>query len=502
MPQDDFSFSFTTVLTVATAVSSIAVLITDRIYQRYSHKWTKEPPMLPYTIPFIGHALWYGRDTFSLFRHARDYFPNGQPFSVLLFGKRVYIFTHNREVSTIFRKSKDIPFLPLIEKYSGLAWGISREGMRLLSDRDEDGDCLFLNAHRFYYEALKPGPNLDAVTLLFLKYLDDALNDFDGQANREEPQNFFEWSRLMLGLASTNAMMGPSFLKRHVKFNSAPRFLRNANIVDSGFFFFVNQVPRVFAKEAYAAREEVLDALEAYFGDEDAVRESAPMIKDREAQLNEKGLKRRDVAAYTFSAYVALIANAKNITYQMLRHIYLRPQQLALLRTELAPIFASGSHTHAPSSQTEAKIDTLDKVQLLLTQCPRLRAFYDETLRLYSSASTNRVVENEIEVGGYTLKKGNNVQCPSYTQHHSTEYFGTHPDPDVFDIERFLSEGVKGEKVANAKMVRAFGGGVSLCSGRFFAGNEVLSLVASVVWRYDVEFVKGGKVRISRRKDA
>ena len=55
-------------------------------------------------------------------------------------------------------------------------------------------------------------------------------------------------------------------------------------------------------------------------------------------------------------------------------------------------------------------------------------------------------------------------------------------------------------KPANLKMVHTFAGGVSLCSGRFFASNEILSYAASVLWRFDVKFKVGGMVSIVPRK--
>lgn len=90
---------------------------------------------------------------------------------------------------------------------------------------------------------------------------------------------------------------------------------------------------------------------------------------------------------------------------------------------------------------------------------------------------------------------------PSYAQHHMTEYFGS--NPEKFDPERFIQPVLKEKnKPADAKMVRAFGGGVSLCSGRFFAGNEVMSYAASVIWRFDITFMQNGRVCIvPRRRD-
>jgi cytochrome P450 len=157
------------------------------------------------------------------------------------------------------------------------------------------------------------------------------------------------------------------------------------------------------------------------------------------------------------------------------------------LRIEVAPAFTTGN-----------SITTLEQVQYLLTRCPLLRAFYDETLRLHTSSSSNRVVEDETSVGGYTLKAGRRIICPSYAQHHLPQYFGE--DQDKFNPERFLQPVLAKGTTADPKMIRAFGGGVSLCPGRFFASNEVLSYAATVLWRFDITFKAKGMASIVPRK--
>lgn len=98
-------------ITVGAISAIILGVIIDRAYQRLSHKWTNEPPLLPYRIPIIGHALWFGADCFGLYRTAwcvnvvplavfpsyiykkplREYFPDCKPYSLMFFGKRVYV---------------------------------------------------------------------------------------------------------------------------------------------------------------------------------------------------------------------------------------------------------------------------------------------------------------------------------------------------------------------------------------------------------------------------
>ena len=62
-----------TYYTVGGLVSGILLVAVgiDQVYQRFSHKWTNEPPLLPYRIPIIGHALSFSSDCLALFRVAQ-----------------------------------------------------------------------------------------------------------------------------------------------------------------------------------------------------------------------------------------------------------------------------------------------------------------------------------------------------------------------------------------------------------------------------------------------
>jgi cytochrome P450 len=87
---------------------------------------------------------------------------------------------------------------------------------------------------------------------------------------------------------------------------------------------------------------------------------------------------------------------------------------------------------------------------------------------------------------------------PSYIQHHMPEFFGQ--DMYEFTPERFIEPVLAKGTPADPKMVRAFGGGVSLCPGRFFASNEVLSYAASILWRFDLQVKGKGNVNFVPRK--
>lgn len=53
---------------VYAAAAVVLVVAADRVWQKNQSKWTNEPPMLPYTIPFVGHALSFGKSAQALIR--------------------------------------------------------------------------------------------------------------------------------------------------------------------------------------------------------------------------------------------------------------------------------------------------------------------------------------------------------------------------------------------------------------------------------------------------
>jgi len=203
--------------------------------------------------------------------------------------------------------------------------------------------------------------------------------------------------------------------------------------------------------------------------------------------MRARGLTTSDVAAYSFSAYTPFINNAAPTAYFLLRHIFTHKDWLTRVRAEVAPVFSNSN-----------SVTTLEQVHYLLNSCPLLRAFYDETLRIDAAFSASRLVMEETSIAGYTLKVGHNVSCPTYVQHQSPEYFG--PNTETYNHERFSEPVLAKEKSADPKMLRSFGGGVTLCPGRFFASIEILSYAASVIWRFDIRLKPERMASISLRK--
>lgn len=100
--------------------------------------------------------------------------------------------------------------------------------------------------------------------------------------------------------------------------------------------------------------------------------------------------------------------------------------------------------------------------------------------------------------GGFVFKKDGMIMIPGRPGHFAPEIFGD--DAHLFVPDRFIRDisTLPGEKKnPGTKAVKPFGGGSTLCPGRFLANYEILSYVALVVWRFDLELVdKSGKAAI------
>ena len=174
--------------------------------------------------------------------------------------------------------------------------------------------------------------------------------------------------------------------------------------------------------------------------------------------------------------------NAYKITFWLLAYILRSPSLISTIRTEIAPAF-----------QTQSSSTLSINFQHLINSCPALNACFAEAHRLASSAISVRNVLAPTLIGNKTLIPGTKVFMPYRQLHFDTSVYGT--NPQEFDHERFLRD----KSLEKSPSYRPFGGGTTYCSGRFIARREVLTFVAVVLWRYDIEVLghEGSKRALS-----
>lgn len=121
-------------------------------------------------------------------------------------------------------------------------------------------------------------------------------------------------------------------------------------------------------------------------------------------------------------------------------------------------------------------------------------ALYYEVLRLATSSVSVRDVKAQTRIGGKLLRAGNRVLLPYRQMLFDGSVFGD--DAETFNPDRFLND----RKLSNSLSFRPFGGGATYCPGRFLAKAEVLTFVALVICRFDLELAgnKDKEVSIPR----
>jgi cytochrome P450 len=100
-----------------------------------------------------------------------------------------------------------------------------------------------------------------------------------------------------------------------------------------------------------------------------------------------------------------------------------------------------------------------------------------ETLRLYPPAIGvfSRQAADDVEIGGYRLRKGSLVQMLSYVTHRDPRWF---PEPERFDPERFAPGRVE---AIPPLAYFPFGGGPRVCIGNQFAMTEMVLVTATLL---------------------
>jgi cytochrome P450 len=110
-----------------------------------------------------------------------------------------------------------------------------------------------------------------------------------------------------------------------------------------------------------------------------------------------------------------------------------------------------------------------------------------ESLRLYPPAIgvfMRQAIQN-VEIGGYTLRRGSIIQPISWITHRDERWF---PEPTKFDPDRWLPD-----RSAHLPQFAwyPFGGGPRVCVGQSFAMMEMVLIVATLLGRFNVALAPG-----------
>lgn len=170
-------------------------------------------------------------------------------------------------------------------------------------------------------------------------------------------------------------------------------------------------------------------------------------------------------------------ANGYKLAFWYLAFILQSPSLYDAIFDEVALAFRSADKDHNSSPMNH-----------ILNHSPRMEAVFLELLRLTTDPGTSREVLTDTFIGTKKLRAGARLLVPHRQLHLDPRIFGD--AAASFDPDRFRRQQQQQATLARSPGFRPFGGGVTLCPGRFLARQEVLMFVATLMWRYEVRVVR------------
>jgi cytochrome P450 len=402
-----------------------------------------EPPLLPGTLPFLGAVREFGQDLPALLAECRR--QHGDVFTIVVAGKRFTFVLDPLDFPDVLRRVEDLGF-------DEIADTISRQAFA--NPHAAQTPALREATHDLYAAHLKAA-HLAPLSERFAAGLDARLPALATAA--WTPRSLPDLVEAAVFHAGTDALYGRG--------TADPRTLASYRRLDAAFPLLVAGVPArllpgvVPAQRWLAARLNLLRA------------DVSAFIAGRNALFAAK-LHARDRRYLELGILWAANANTIPAAFWTLAHLLADPVAHAAVRAELDAVLGAG-----PCGREQ------------LRRMPLLDSAVSEALRLASSSLTIRLVRRPIVLqldsgGAWSLRQGDRVCLAPCMTHRDPELY---PEPERYRHDRFIGAQFlkRGKKVGFALM--PYGGGVSMCPGRFLAHEDIKHLVARVVHRLDVE---------------
>jgi hypothetical protein len=249
----------------------------------------------------------------------------------------------------------------------------------------------------------------------------------------------------------------------------------------------VNILPAITARKTYLARENVVQAM-LRFAESGGFQEkdcSDLALSQWETQRS-LGATDVNIARIETAFNLGVLSNTVPATFWCIFDICSRPDLLEAVRAELKQ--------NAVLIDPETNVHCVD-LGRIRSACPLLVSSFQETLRVHSTSAPTRMVYEDVMLDDtYLLKAGSVVQISGPGVNNEAAVWGD--DAKEFDLFHFSNESQRGGKSTPRTKPRptsfmSFGASPNLCPGRHFAAAEVLSLVAMLLLRADVEPTKG-----------
>ncbi|KID94729.1 Cytochrome P450, partial [Metarhizium majus ARSEF 297] len=441
------------------------------------------PKEFPYWIPVFGHARAFFQDSNGLLVRARSYFGSSrEPSALMVFGKTFYVVTQVKQSDEVYRNSEAVSFDDFVQ---GLMRnnGNGEEAIRavftaLPVDKagfpNPRGESIGRLASVMHAHQLHPGANLAVLQDKVQKWLNYHVHPkeicakptatLSGRKSVVVP--LYQWCSKYFIQLGQDIYFGEMLARIDPTLPSA--FL----LFDELIWKMLYQYPGFLSSDMSVPRARVIASLDKYLQvpQKERAGDAAWLVNAMEDEMRAVGVQGENLAIVLFHLYLAINTNTRKTAFWVLTYLLHNPELLAAYRRETAPAFC-GPDLADPSVIQDA------------AQCPEVDAVWHETLRMTGWSASVRFVTRDTVIGGKRMRKGSRILVPHRLLHFDEGIFGdaTHQ----FRTERWRNN----KNLPRSPSFRPFGGGKTMCSGRFIARFSVTSFVATLLHRFDVELV-------------
>ncbi|KAI2780137.1 cytochrome P450 [Daldinia loculata] len=386
----------------------------------------------------------------------------------------MYIVTSPSLVTACDRRAKVVSFEPYVVEFAKRILAASQPTIDLLSEDilgEKGASTLRAGTMKTMHNTLMPSESLTEITQAMLKDMSSFLDPKIG-SNDHKVILLFNWIRRFVTAASTNAIYGPE--KNPMK---DPEVYDGFWAIDNDLAFLgLMLVPNLIAPKASRGRSRFFNAFKEYYAT-GGLDTASRFVKARHDVNTHHGVSDEDIAHFDLGVCTALLVNTVPGVFWTLCHVYSNTALLVEIRDGIeAEVYRQGKGE-------AATVNIPDIIKVF----PLLESLVKEVLRVQSANASARFLLKDTLIGDedgttYLLKKDSFLAMPSTQVHMSETAWG--PAAKTVDPTRFLKERLHG---VPASSHRTFGGGNSVCPGRHFAMNEIMSVLIIMVLKYNIE---------------
>ncbi|KAF9233509.1 cytochrome P450 [Melanogaster broomeanus] len=244
-----------------------------------------------------------------------------------------------------------------------------------------------------------------------------------------------------------------------------------------------------------------------------AMEHLRPIIEERQKYFDEYGIawadKPNDILSWLIDVAEGSERTIKSLTLRILSVNFSAIHTSSNIFTQaLFRLAANPQYVQPLREEVESIVETEGWSKASLVKMRKIDSFLRESQRMegMGSASIARKAMKDFTFSdGTVIPKGTIIGMATLATHLDNEIY---EHPGVFDPFRFADmpeedgDGAKHQLVSTDHKYLAFGHGKHVCPGRFFAANELKTMLAHIVVSYDIKLESGATLPQSLRVGA